>query len=357
MTTFPRRTFLTTTAAALGAPHVARAIDDGDPTTALQQDYVAEGAAHRGVAVISSGNGLPATERAFERIGSGWDCVNAVVDGVGLVEADPNDMSVGLGGLPNEDGVVQLDASVMHGPSHRAGAVGALENVLHAARVALLVLERTDHVMLVGEGAKRFALEHGFPEQDLLTDAARSAWLRWRENLSGNDDRFGDGQALSTEGDPGIPHTDGTIHCSAVDASGDIGSCTTTSGLSWKIPGRVGDSPIIGAGMYCDNEIGAAGATGRGEAVIQSCGAFAIVREMEAGLDPTAACLKVLERIASRTVRPHLLNERGEPNFNVSFYALRKDGAWGAASMRPGGSFAIHDGDGNRRIRTVSLFD
>lgn len=356
MTTPSRRSFLTSSAAALGLAPFVRALDDPAPWTAERADYVAEGAAHRGPAVIASGNGLVATERAHERIAAGADCVNAVVDGVGLVEADPDDMSVGLGGLPNEEGVVQLDASVMHGPSHRAGAVGALEGVVHAARVALLVLERTDHVMLVGEGAKRFALEHGFPEQELLTDRAREAWLRWRENSRAGDDRLGDGERLETEGAFEVPYTDGTIHCSAVDANGDIGACTTTSGLSWKIPGRVGDSPIIGAGMYCDNEIGAAGATGRGEAVIQSCGAYAIVREMEAGLDPTAACLKVLERIATRSKRPHLLNEKGEPNFNVSFYAVRKDGAWGAASMRPGGSFAIHDGRSNRRIQTVSLF-
>lgn len=227
MTSLPRRTFLATAAAAGFAP-LLKGSDDPAPHTASQEDYVAEGANHRGVAVISSGNGLRATERAHARVLEGADCVNAVVDGVGLVEADPNDQSVGLGGLPNEDGVIQLDASVMHGPSHRAGAVGALENVVHAARVALLVLERTDHVMLVGAGAKRFALDHGFPEQDLMTPRTRQAWLRWRERLSDHDDRLGEGQALETDGAFEIPYTDGTIHCSAVDAEGDLGACTTT---------------------------------------------------------------------------------------------------------------------------------
>ena len=355
-----RRSLLTSSAAALGLAGLgSRALgaDDPEPSTAAQDDYVAEGHAHRGACVIASGNGLPAVYRAMELIGAGTDPLDAVVAGVGIVEADPNDMSVGYGGLPNEEGVVQLDSSVMHGPSHRAGSVGCIEDIMHPAQVALLVLKRTDHVMIVGEGAKRFALAHGFPEQNLLTDKARAAWLRWKTRLSPNDDWLDLDQQLDTPGQLEIPYTTGTIHASGVTAAGDLGCVTTTSGLSWKIPGRVGDSPIVGAGMYCDNAFGSAGATGRGEAVIQSCGSFSIVREMENGLAPTEACLAVLKRIADRSRRPHLLNEAGEPNFNVSFYAVRKDGAWGSASMRPGGSFAIHDTKGSRRIRCVSLFE
>jgi N4-(beta-N-acetylglucosaminyl)-L-asparaginase len=354
--TVDRRRLLCSSVAALGLAGLRRPADDPRPWTASREDYEREGSEHRGATVISSGNGLPATARAHELLAAGTDPVDAVVAGVGLVEADPEDQSVGLGGLPNADGVVQLDASVMHGPSHRAGAVAALEGIVHAAQVALLVLKRTDHVLLVGAGAKRFALEHGFPEQNLLTPASREAWLRWRATLSADDDHLGPDQALETQGALEIPYTDGTIHCSAVTAGGDLGACTTTSGLSWKIPGRVGDSPLVGAGMYCDNAVGAAGATGRGEAVIENCGGYAIVRELEAGLSPTAACLAVLERIAARTRRPHLLDGRNRPNFQVVLYALRKDGAYGAASLLPGGSFAVHDGVSNRRFATVSLF-
>lgn len=318
-------------------------------------------------AVIASGNGLGAVKRAYELMGGGTDPLIAAVRGVEINENDPGDMTVGFGGLPNEDGVVQLDASVMHGPTHKAGAVGAIEGIKNPAAVALEVMRRTDHVMLVGEGAKRFALDLGFKEENLLTEKARRAWLRWRDNLNPRDDRLDRDQlvipATDTDGQPigmkhetpgfhvdwidGVPHTTGTIHCGAVDRNGDIGACTTTSGLSYKIPGRVGDSPIIGAGMYCDNEVGSAGATGRGEAVIQSCGSFLAVRKMEEGMTPQEACLFVLRHIASRSKRKELLGSDGRPNFNVTMYALRKDGMVGSACMRPGGSYAFATSDGS----------
>ncbi len=300
----------------------------------------------------------------MELIAAGRDPVDAVVEGVRIVEDDPDDTSVGFGGLPNEDGVVQLDASVMHGPTHKAGAVAAIEGIRNPAAVALQVLKRTDHVLLVGEGAKRFALAQGFVEENLLTDRARRAWLRWKASLSDRDDWLDDEQSdfPPQEDGPGAmaaPHerTWGTINCSAVDDAGDLASCTTTSGLSYKIPGRVGDSPIVGAGMYVDNEVGAAGATGRGEAVIQSCGAYTIVREMEAGRSPTEACLAALERIASRTRQRRLLDDRGRPNFQVVMYAVRKDGAYGGASMLPGRSFAVHDGEHVRLAECAALFE
>lgn len=319
---------------------------------------VAEGDKHRGIASISSGNGLPAVEKALTMVQGGADPAVSVVQGVAIVEADPEDLTVGLGGLPNERGVVELDASVMHGPSHKAGAVAALRNIVHPAQVALKVLQTTDHVMLVGEGALDFARAHGFPEQDLLTERSRQIWLRWKRNLSPNDDWLDDGQldwsrdgaspvAAGPDESP-IPFHHGTIHCSAVDERQDLGACTTTSGLSYKIPGRVGDSPIIGAGMYCDNDVGAAGATGRGESVIQSCGAFSIVQEMEKGLAPTEACLAVLKRVSDRSVRQRRLrDERGRPNFSLTCYALRKDGAYGSATMWSGASFTaatVRDG-------------
>ena len=314
-------------------------------------------------AVIASGNGLAAVREAMARMQAGADPVVAAVRGVQIVEDDPDDMSVGYGGLPNEDGVVQLDASVMHGPTHKAGAVACIENIKNPASVALEVMRRTDHVMLVGEGAKRFALDLGFKEENLLTERARRAWLRWRDNLNPGDDRLDDDQlvipAEDADGQPigalhrqpgmhiewinGVPYTTGTIHLGAVNARGDIGACTTTSGLSYKIPGRVGDSPIIGAGMYVDNAVGSAGATGRGEAVIQSCGAFLAVRKMEEGMTPEEACLFVLRHIADRTKRRELLDAAGRPNFNVTMYALRKDGMFGSACIRAGGSFAYAD--------------
>ncbi len=322
---------------------------------------LAPGDDHRGPAVIASGNGRPATSRAYQMIMDGHDPVDAVVAGVNTVESDPNDMSVGYGGLPNEDGVVQLDASVMHGPTHKAGAVAAIENIKNPASVALLVLKRTDHVLIVGEGAKRFALAHGFKEENLLTDRAREAWLRWKYNANPNDDWLDYDQMdfqIQQEGAAReIPYTYGTINCSGVNEAGDLASVTTTSGLSYKIPGRVGDSPIVGAGMFCDNAVGAAGATGRGEAVIQNCGAFSVVREMENGLSPTEACLKVMKRIADRTKQKRLLNERGEPNFNVVLYALRKDGAYGSAVMRGDRSFAVTTSEGTRLEKCMPLFE
>jgi N4-(beta-N-acetylglucosaminyl)-L-asparaginase len=298
----------------------------------------------------------------MELITQGADPVDAVVEGVTIVEDDPEDMSVGFGGLPNEDGVVQLDASVMHGPTHKAGAVACIENIRNPAKVALLVLKRTDHVLIVGEGAKKFALRMGFKEENLLTDKAREAWLRWKANMSRDDDWLNDDEMdwdvrkLSDAGD--APFTYGTINCSAVNDKGNLAGVTTTSGLSWKIPGRVGDSPIVGAGMYVDNAVGAAGATGRGEAVIQNCGAFSIVREMEHGATPTQACLNVAKRIADNTRQKRLLDSRGRPNFGVSLYALRKDGAYGAACLHPGGSFAVMDSTGRHEvIRCTPLFE
>ena len=313
---------------------------------------------------ISSRNGTPAVKRTMELLRGGADPLEAIVAGITLVEDDPNDMSVGYGGLPNEQGVVELDASVMHGRTHKAGAVAALQSIRNPAQVALEVLRRTDHVLLVGEGALAFAKAVGFKPQNLLTDQAREAWLRWKQQLNPHDDWLNQEQQVDTKPPrsgggppPHIPFTHGTIHCSAVDANGDLGACTSTSGLSYKLPGRVGDSPIIGAGMFVDNDVGSAGATGRGEAVIQSCGAFQAVGHMADGDDPTEACLRVLKWIAGHTKRRDLLNDRGEPNFNVIMYALRKDGAYGSAAMRKGSSFSVHDGTEARSEPCAYLYE
>lgn len=321
---------------------------------------------HRGAVAVASGNGVGATRLALERMNAGAPPVVAAVEGVGLVEADPNDMTVGLGGLPNERGVVELDASAMDGPTHKAGAVASIRGTLHPAQVALKVLQTTDHVLLVGQGATEFARLHGFEETDLLTERAREAWLRWKRNLSGDDDWLDESQmdwsldgkerAMIDTPEGPVPFTHGTIHLSAVNAEGDVGATTTTSGLSYKIPGRVGDSPIVGAGMYCDNAVGSAGATGRGEAVIQSCGAFSAVQHMGRGMTPTEACLAVLREIAERSKRQRrLVDGAGRPNFNVFMYAARKDGAYGAATMLGLRQFAVATADGARLEQAATL--
>lgn len=293
-------------------------------------------------AAVSSSNGLPAVNRAMELILGGADTLDAAVEGVKIQELDPSDNSVGYGGLPNEEGVVQLDASCMHGPTRRAGAVAALEGIKTPSAVARLVLKYTDHIMLVGEGAKRFALSYGFKEEDLLTPESRELWLRWRANR-GQDDDWLD----VPENEPLVARPTGTINLNLVNARGEISSVTTTSGLAWKLPGRAGDSPIIGAGQYTDNDVGAAGSTGRGEANIMVCGGFLTVEGMRRGLKPADACLETLKRVV-RLTPPRLLKD-GRPTFNLNFYALNKQGEFGAASLYPS-RFAVHDGkDGTLR--------
>lgn len=260
---------------------------------------------------------------AWEILAAGGASLDAVIAGANVVELDPTDTSVGYGGLPNEEGVVQLDASVMSGKLRKSGAVGALERIKTPSSVARQVLERTDHVMLVGEGALRFARAHGFQEENLLTETARLRWLKWKENLSPDDDWFppADGVYLDKTGRPS-----GTINVLAVDAAGDVAGCTTTSGLAYKIPGRLGDSPIVGAGLYVDNEVGAAGATGRGEEVIKTCGSFSIVEAMRRGHSPEEACREALQRIVRWT--------REDPDFDVKYVALRRDGEAACVGMR-----------------------
>lgn len=302
--------------------------------------------------VISSANGLEATAKAMRMIKDGADALDAVVAGVNLVEDDPNDMSVGYGGLPNEEGVVELDSSVMHGPTGRGGAVASLQNIKNPSRVAKLVLERTDHVLLVGEGALRFAKAHGFKEEDLLTDKAREIWLRWKENMSKEDDWLppheNDGVDVG-EAQSRWERTTGTINCNAVDMSGNVSGVTTTSGLSYKIPGRVGDSPILGAGLYVDNEVGAAGSTGRGEANLLSCASVMIVEYMGQGKSPEEACLMACERIQRQTKMKRLLDDKGRPRFNVNFYAINKKGVYGGAAIWSGSKFAVNTGEETSR--------
>ena len=315
-----RREFLERSATLAALGFAPRSISYDEWLTDRDRSRVAAPGAFRGrPCVISSANGLH-TDRpsgikiAYDKIAGGTDTLDAIIAGVNTQELDPEDQSVGLGGLPNEEGVVQLDASCMHGPTKRAGAVGCLEGIATPSLVAKAVMEYTEHIFLVGHDAKRFALAMGFKEQNLLTeksreawrkwkstrkpdywisDKARADWIRWSASKANKPAGALDDEALAGD----APWTHGTINMNAVNAAGDVSSCTTTSGISWKVPGRVGDSPVIGAGQYTDNTVGAAGSTGRGESNIMVCGAFLAVEYMRQGLAPEAALMKVMERV------------------------------------------------------------
>ncbi len=311
---------------------------------------------------------------------AGGDTLEAAIAGVNLVEDDPTDHTVGYGGLPNEDGVVELDASVMHGPTRRAGAVAALRGIRYPSRVAKLVMEHTDHVMLVGEGALRFAKAHGFQEEDLLTPQTRLAWLVWKKSLrdaaghtnwaswthpmalpeSNSTDSTVDDDLQGWAKDVAAHPPTGTITCLTLNERGEMSGTTTTSGLGWKIPGRVGDSPVIGAGLYVDQDIGAAGSTGRGEENLRIAGAHLVVEGMGRGLSPEEACLEALRRV----VRNFHGSEAKLLEFDLNYYALRKDGEYAGTSlwdhvMRRGvvsrKRFAVCDNNGSRQEDSAYL--
>jgi N4-(beta-N-acetylglucosaminyl)-L-asparaginase len=342
MTPMSRRDFVKT--GALGAAGV------GAPAVLAQGPTVLAPGAVKPVVVASANghqhrNGGPRTavEEAFFRLTRGDDPLDAVIAGVAVNELDPADDSVGYGGLPNADGVVQLDACCMHGPRKRAGGVACLEGVRTPARVAQAVLDHTDHHLLVGRGAQEFARQLGFTiEDDLNTPHSRQQWLEWRRRV--DPDHWLDPARRSAEADrvrremvaEGLidrEHVYGTINCNAIDARGAICGVTTTSGLSWKIPGRVGDSPILGAGLYVDGEVGAAGSTGRGEANLYSLASFLIVDEMRRGRSPKDAALEALRRIKANTVEKRLLNADGNPAFYVKFYVLNRKGEYAGVGM------------------------
>lgn len=340
-----RRTFLGASAAALAGAAATGRIE-ARPLPPQNRSNPAR------PTVVSSRNGLRGVARAYDLMVQKKDPLDAVIAGVNIQELDPEDQSVGYGGLPNADGVVQLDASCMHGPTRRAGAVASLEGIKTPSLVAKAVMDYTDHVMLVGPGAKRFALDMGFKEENLLTEESRQDWLRWKARLNPRDNW------LDHDDDVMIETPTGTINMNGVNADGDIGSVTTTSGLAWKIPGRVGDSPIIGTGQYCDNEVGAAGSTGRGEANIKVCGAFLVVELMRGGMSPREACIETLKRSVAMT-EDRLLDEKGRPMFSLNFYAVSKDGRYGGATMYQNpqeyldefperGSYAVANADGAR---------
>lgn len=326
------------------------------------------------------GDRLKGAEKAMQMLRTGANSLDAVIAGVNVFEDDPQDLTVGYGGLPNEDGEVELDASVMDGATKRAGAIASLRYIKNPSKVAKLVMERTDHVLLVGEGALRFALAHGFKKEDLLTENAREIWLRWKETMS-KDDAWGPGLAnpnLTTSqnteaflketeklalADKIIRHRPtGTVNMLAVNEKGDIAGTTTTSGLSFKIPGRVGDSPLIGCGLFVDNEVGAAGATGRGEESIKINGAHTIVEMMRRGTSPTDACLEAVRRV-SKNYNNDL---QKLSQMMIIFQAVNKRGEHGAASLWNRGvgsatservTYIVHNGRENKRYDAAYLYE
>src|SRR5580700_721932 len=337
--------------------------------------------------VISSANGERACARAMEVLKAGGDTLDAVVAGVNINEEDPEDTSVGYGGLPNEEGVVELDASVMHGPTRRAGSVASIRGVKTPSKIAKLVMEQTDHVMMVGTGATKFAKEMGFPVEEMLTEKARLAWLTWKVSLrdpSGHSN-WGPGldsppnlktmsrlQEMFPEADAptlawawemAVHPTTGTINCLSLNAKGEMSGVTTTSGLAWKIAGRVGDSPIIGAGLYLDQDVGGAGSTGRGEENIRIAGGHTVVENMRHGMSPKDACLEALKRVARNFDNDMSRLEK----VDLNFYALRNDGEYAGAALWNGdiragklrpARFAVNDGSGASRLETsVYLFE
>jgi N4-(beta-N-acetylglucosaminyl)-L-asparaginase len=333
--------------------------------------------------VISSDNGNTYTNggqqtcvaKAFEMMTSGKDVLDALIAGVNICELDPEDDSVGYGGLPNANGVVQLDASVMHGPTRRAGAVACLEGVRTPSLVAKVVMEHTDHHLLVGKDAQTFARQMGFKiEDDLNTENSRRKWLNWKRRTDPGhyldpakraDAGFKAALEMCREGLLRYDHLFGTINCNGVSPQGDVAGVTTTSGLPWKIPGRLGDSPILGAGLYVDNDVGAAGSTGRGEANLYNLSSFLIVEEMRRGKSPKDAGMAALKRIKANTVEKRLRTRRGLPSFNVKFYIVNKNGEYAGVSMYPPsglqkrieGQFAVCTENGPQLVDCEPLLD
>ncbi len=325
--------------------------------------------------IISSANGLHALQKGMDVLLSGGDTLDAAVAAVTVVEDDPNDDSVGYGGLPNELGVVELDASVMHGPTHRAGSVASVQRIKNVSRLAKTVMERTNHVMIVGDGARRLAVDEGFEEIDLLTDHSRKIWLAWKAKTSFNwrpgidSPEWKDHMSALFDGDQAkIAYAErvisrpptGTINCLAVNAKGEVSGTTTTSGLAWKIPGRVGDSPVIGAGLFVDGDVGGAGSTGKGEENIKICGGHTVVEMMRKGMKPVDACSEAMGRV----VRNYNSDKKKLQTFHLYFYAVNKDGEFGSASLWKNGyepgkvaMFAMHDGAKATLVPCKPYFD
>lgn len=387
---FSRRTFLSSTGFVTAT--VAAGIDafpqSQNGNQSVQRSQTIQIATPSHPVIITRALGKPTIDEAWKMLKDGGDTLDAALHVCKGQEDDPNDQTVGLGGLPNEEGVVELDACCMHGPTRKAGSVGGVRNIRNVCLVARDVMRHTGHVMLVGEGAERFAVRMGYERENLLTKASRKIWLLWKETHS-NQDWWGPGpddsrwkppspqaslelkrtKLIEMAADFGIepvlreraaeyvlfpPH--GTIHVSAVNEKGEMSGATTTSGTAWKLPGRVGDSPIIGAGCYCDQDVGSAGATGSGEENIKVAGAHSIVENMRRGMSPKEAGLEVLQRIVRNF--NHDMNRLRY--IEMVYFILRRDGQYAGVSLwsnTPSGQplkFAVHDGT-SRVEQTVAL--
>jgi N4-(beta-N-acetylglucosaminyl)-L-asparaginase len=391
--TFSRRDFVKTSVLGAVAAGMGQHARTENALAAEQEARESAAGSYKRPIIICANNGFNYLDDAFTFLKSGGDTLDAALRVVKGPEDDPNDTSVGLGGIPNEEGVVELDACCMHGPTRRAGAVGGVRNIKNVSLVSKAVMEHTGHVMLVGEGAERFAVAVGFPRENLLTDHSRKIWLLWKEYHSSSD-WWGPGLAdphwqPPSEKDDGKPQSElwqqrwrrleqhaadlgiapelryeavhkvlfpptGTIHCSALNEKGEISGCTTTSGLAFKLPGRVGDSPIIGAGCYTDQDVGSAGATGSGEENIKVAGAHTIVENMRRGMSPHEAGMDALKRIA-RNYNNDMIRLRF---VDMTYYVLRKDGAYAGVSLWEGYSeghphkIAVHDGTRRSEVTT-----
>jgi len=360
-----RREFVQTTAAASVAA-AARPVFAQAPTVMTPKSMKPV------VIAASNGNrskndkGQTCVAKAFEMIAGGSDVLDAVIAGVNIVELDPEDSSVGYGGLPNADGVVQLDSCCMHGPRKRAGGVAAIEGVRTPSKVAQTVMDLTDHHLLVGKGAQDFARNMGFKiEDDLNTEKSRKAWLEWKRRtdplhyLSPKErERAYHGVIMGMIADGWIEpeHYYGTINCDGINAKGEICGVTTTSGLSFKIPGRTGDSPILGAGLYVDGDVGAAGSTGRGEANLYNLSSYMIVEEMRRGAHPKDAAISALKRVAKNTIEKRLLNAKGQPNFGLNFYVLNAKGEYAGVAMYES-NYAVCTENGPQTVKTEALYE
>jgi len=361
-----RRQFVQTTAAVgAAAAAIPKTLFGQAPTMmtpkSVKPVVVASNNGHK----FKNGGSKTCVETAFAMMTGGADVLDALVAGVNIVELDPTDDSVGYGGLPNADGVVQLDSCCMHGPKKRAGGVAEIEGVRTPSKVAQMVMDLTDHHLLVGKGAQDFARAMGFKiEDDLNTENSRGKWLEWKRRtdplhyLSPEDRKtayHNVAMDMIAEGLIDRDHYYGTINCDGVNAKGEVCGVTTTSGLAWKISGRAGDSPILGAGLYVDGDVGAAGSTGRGEANLYNLSSFQIVDEMRRGAKPKDACITVLKRIAKNTIEKRLLTGNGQPNFGLNFYCLNNKGEFAGVSMYDS-TYAVCTENGAETRKTDSLF-
>jgi N4-(beta-N-acetylglucosaminyl)-L-asparaginase len=338
-----RRDFVISSAAAGIAASTPITAKAQAPATKINPGVKPVVIASRNGITMKNGGDISCVETAFESMAKGKDVLDSLIAGVNIVELDPDDTSVGYGGLPNADGVVQLDSCCMHGPRKQAGGVAALEGIRNPSLVAKAVMDHTDHHLLVGRGAQHFARNMGFKiEDDLNTEQSRQLWLDWKRRIDPGhyldpEKRFEAGaQAGRDMVREGLIDEDdyyGTINCNGVNWRGEVCGVTTTSGLAWKIPGRVGDSPILGAGLYVDGNVGAAGSTGRGEANLYGLLSFLIVEEMRRGKHPKDAGMEALRRIKHNTIEPRLLNNRGMPNFDIKFYVINNVGDYAGLSM------------------------